>query len=428
MKSDRTEDEAQLIDIQKGLSILKNVNWDFSQSRLTTPNRIYPFDCRHYHWYPATFIPEIPFTLIEVLTKPNATVFDPFGGIGTTYFQSLLLERSPITTEICSVAVNYMKSLFNLFNPEIKWSSVINDLDVLLNSYNKNINYISDLPDNILIERLTPWYSENTLNQIAFLCSELQHIEQNEILKPLLEISISANLKSSSSQDRGWGCIADNVTPKENQIQDKNYIKNVHDHSKRMTNDIIKHVNLLTKSYPIFYNKLSHDLKIYHSDIRKASMIPDSSIDLLITSPPYPNMADYVTSQRLSYYLFGFEVNPSDIKSTPDFEMEIGARRKRFSNTSLDKYEKEMKEANLSISKQMKNGGLACFVLPEFNKDNTNNKNRKKIISQIISHLEEECDFEKKGEFIRVLPTKRRHHNQKWASLDKEKIYIFQRK
>src|SRR3990170_1512725 len=141
MKSDRAEDEAQLIDIQKGLSILNNVNWDFSQSRLTTSNKIYPFDCRHYHWYPATFIPEIPFTLIEVLTKPNATVFDPFGGIGTTYFQSLLLERSSITTEICSIAVNYMKSLFNLFNPEIKWSSVIKDLDILLNCYNENRNY-----------------------------------------------------------------------------------------------------------------------------------------------------------------------------------------------------------------------------------------------------------------------------------------------
>ena len=215
MKSDRVEDKVQLIDINKGLSILNNVNWDFSQRRLTTPNKIYPFDCRHHHWYPATFIPEIPFTLIEVLSKPNATVFDPFGGIGTTYFQSLLLERFPITTEICSIAVNYMKALFSLFNPGIKWSNVIEDLDALLDSYDQNRDYIADLPDNILIDRLIPWYSKNTFNQIAFLCSELHHIEQNETLKALLEISISANLKSSSSQDRGWGCIADNVKPKE---------------------------------------------------------------------------------------------------------------------------------------------------------------------------------------------------------------------
>ena len=88
----------------------------------------------------------------------------------------------------------------------------------------------------------------------------------------------------------------------------------------------------------------------------------------------------------------------------------------------------DSKKLNLSISKQMKNGGLACFVLPEFNNDNDNDKNRRKIISEVLSHLEEECDFEKVGEFIRVLPTKRRHHNQKWARLDKEKIFIFQRK
>ena len=428
MKSNQVEDMVQLIDIKEGLSILNNINWDFSQKRLTSPNKIYPFDCRHYHWYPATFIPEIPFTLIEVLSKPNATVYDPFGGIGTTYFQSLLLQRSPITTEICSVAVNYMKALFNLFNPDIKWSDVIKDLDALLNSYDANRNYITDLPDIILIDGLIPWYSKNTFNQIAFLYSELYRIEQNETLKALLEISISANLKSSSSQDRGWGCIADNVIPKEKQIKDKNFIKKVQHHSNRLINDIKKHVTFLTNSYTAFYNELSYDSTIYHTDVRKASMIPDSSIDLLITSPPYPNMADYVTSQRLSYYLFGYEVNPSDIKSTPDFEMEIGARRKRFKNTSLDKYETEMKEVNISISKQMKIGGLACFVLPEFNKDNENNINRRQIISEVLLHLEQECSFERMEEFVRVLPTKRRHHNQKWARLDKEKIYIFQRK
>lgn len=428
MKSNQVEDVVQLIDIKEGLSILNNVNWDFSQKRLTTPNKIYPFDCRHHHWYPATFIPEIPFTLIEVLSKPNATVYDPFGGIGTTYFQSLLLQRSPITTEICSVAVNYMKALFNLFNPDIKWSNVTKDLDALLNSYDANRNYITDLPDIILIDGLIPWYSKNTFNQIAFLYSELYRIEQNETLKSLLEISISANLKSSSSQDRGWGCIADNVIPKEKQITDKNFIKNVKNHSNRLINDVKKHITFLTNSYTVFYNELSYDSTIYHTDVRKASMIPDSSIDLLITSPPYPNMADYVTSQRLSYYLSGYEVNPSDIRATPDFEMEIGARRKRFKSTSLDKYETDMKEVNISISKQMKIGGLACFVLPEFNKDNENNINRRQIISDVLLHLEQECGFERMEEFVRVLPTKRRHHNQKWARLDKEKIYIFQRK
>lgn len=427
MKYDLIEEETQIIDLKRGLSILNNINWDFSLRRMTTPNKIYPFDCRQYHWYPATFIPEIPFTLIEILTKSNATVYDPFGGIGTTYFQALILERTPITTEICSVAIDYMQALFKLFNPTINFDSVKRDLEKIAMSYNQNNNYKNDLPDCILLDKLASWYSKNTLNQILFLYSEL-HKTDNNILEALLKISISANLKPSCSQDRGWGCIADNVLPKKKQIKDKNFIKYVQNHSNRLINDIENHRKFLGPSYSGIYTQISKYLTIYHSDVREAVMIPSSSIDLLITSPPYPNMTDYVTSQRLSYYLLGFEVNPSDTKATPDFEKEIGARRKRFNDTSLEKYEREMKETNLSISRMMKDGGLACIVLPEFNKDTTNNKSRRSIISEVLSHLEEECDFEKIDEFVRILPTKRRHHNQKWASLDREKIHIFRRR
>lgn len=105
-------------DIYKAKAILKKVNWNFYQKATFFPYEIAPFNCRKYHWFPATFVPEIPFTLIEVLTLSDAVVYDPFGGIGTTYFQALLLNRRPLATEICKVAIEYMRSLFILFNPE----------------------------------------------------------------------------------------------------------------------------------------------------------------------------------------------------------------------------------------------------------------------------------------------------------------------
>jgi len=155
-------------DIQTAKAILKNINWDFYQKSAFFPHEVRPFNCRRHHWFPATFVPEIPFTLIEVLTLPDATIYDPFAGIGTTYFQALLLNRKPVATEICEVAVEYMRNLFILFNPEINFEKVKMNIDKLPQDFKPSIGYISDIPTNILISRLKPWYSDKTLNRLSF--------------------------------------------------------------------------------------------------------------------------------------------------------------------------------------------------------------------------------------------------------------------
>lgn len=70
---------------------LHNINWNFDFNIDYSSDSIYPFDCRKHFSYPATFIPEIPFTLIEVLSQKGDIILDPFGGIGTTFVQALML-------------------------------------------------------------------------------------------------------------------------------------------------------------------------------------------------------------------------------------------------------------------------------------------------------------------------------------------------
>jgi len=53
--------------------ILKNINWDFYPRPLSSKKNPKIFNCRKYHWYPATFIPEIPYTLIDLLTIGMST-------------------------------------------------------------------------------------------------------------------------------------------------------------------------------------------------------------------------------------------------------------------------------------------------------------------------------------------------------------------
>lgn len=405
-------------DLQDSKAILKNVNWNFYQKSAFSPEEMRPFKCSAHHWFPATFIPEIPFTLIEALSLPNAVVYDPFAGIGTTYFQALLLNRKPLATEICRVSIEFMRALFRLFDPELGTEEIKKNVQNILISYKPNTDYTASVDRQLSIEKLRPWYSFNTLNQLAFLFSE-QASCKDEGVRAAMWISISAILHSASSQDRGWGCIADNVLPKEDEIRDKEAITPFSRHINRLLKDTREYLQYAHPGYDELYKDLQQRQTIFHKDVRDCEEIQEDSVDLVVTSPPYPNMTDYVNSQRLSYYFAGFDM-------AIDRRMEIGARSRRQRKDALALYSDGMENANEAIARKLKIGGYACYVMPVFSSYNENDKSRKQIVQKIMSKLQS-LDLINEEEFDRILPKLRRAHNAKWTTLEREKIYLFRK-
>ena len=70
----------------------KSINWDFSHNTLVSAQDVAPFNCRKYHWFPGTFIPQIPFTLIEVLSLPDAMVLGSVFRNWNYFFPSAIAE------------------------------------------------------------------------------------------------------------------------------------------------------------------------------------------------------------------------------------------------------------------------------------------------------------------------------------------------
>src|SRR5713101_4646865 len=134
-----------LTDVSIARPILDNINWTFSTPFSVGRSGMHLFDCRRHHWYPATFIPEIPYTLIEVLSKPGAVVYDPFAGIGTTVFQSLLLGREPYATELGCVAVDFIESMWTLFQGDSDLSKIVSDVERVVSLYNETVDYAKAL-------------------------------------------------------------------------------------------------------------------------------------------------------------------------------------------------------------------------------------------------------------------------------------------
>jgi hypothetical protein len=310
-----------------------------------------------------------------------------------------------------------------LFNPKLNLNSTKENIKKMLKDFNPSIDYTSRVPRNVLIDKLRPWYSERTLNQLAFLFI-IESECDDKVTKAAMQISISALLKTVSSQQRGWGCIADNMLPKQSQIKDKEVFDLFNKHINILLGDISEHLKCIMPGYGQLYRELSRKQTIFYRDARKIKEIPTDSVDLVVTSPPYPNMADYVTSQRLSYYFLGFDLATKN--SLVDLDIEIGARSRRSRKDSLERYLMDMDAANEAISKRIKRGGYACYVMPIFNADNENNNNRKRIVQKLLSNMDNH-DLIKEAEFERLLPSIRRSHNINWATLEREKIYLFRK-
>lgn len=406
-------------DLEHEKFVLNNINWDFFPSGPINLNHVAPFNCRKHHWLPATFVAEIPFTLIEVLSLPNAVVYDPFGGIGTTFFQAFLLNRQPLTTEIGQVSVNFIKSLFILFDPETNFDLMRTRIQSIYANYDGKCNYSQQISSNSQFSNLQVWYSSETFNQIAYLYLENKNCE-NQSTQALIHISISSLLKAVCSQDRGYGCIADNVFPKKEQIVDKDVLSLFKKHAINLINEIEKQHKKLSSDTLKNYSRIDISKSIVHHDVRNELPFKTESIDMIVTSPPYPNMVDYIKSQRLSYYFFDY-----DLKA--DLNLEIGARYKRATRNSLENYLDDMNITNENVSDTLKNGGYICYVMPAFEEDKKNNVDRRKIVESVMENLKN-FGLKKEMALERIIPSRRRLHNVKWATLEKENILIYRKR
>lgn len=398
----------EINDIQKKLG---SVNWNFDFTINYGRGMIRPFNCRKYYSYPATFIPEIPYTLIEILSEKRDVVLDPFGGIGTTFMQALSLERIPYSFDINPIATSICNTLYQLLNPKLDHENMKNQLLALCDNFDENTDY--SVAQSSLRKELSGWFEEHTFNEVSYLF--INYDQTTDVnLRFILELILSSILTTLSSQNKGWAYIADNVKPKIDELRKKSVFDQYKYAVKTLFSDITSHLNSLSDSYGQFYEDIKQVPRAFEDSIIDSTLENDS-VDLIITSPPYPRMIDYVKSQRLSFYF-----------SEKDFhtyvERETGARYRRTRRDALEKYEQSINAINKKMLELLKQNGFLCLVLPDYeSKDD-----RKEVIDKIVKSYSE-LGFTKIFEIQRYIPSHKRTLSIQWASLVNERIFIFQK-
>ncbi len=334
---------------------LLKVNWDF-------PNAHSNYGLHRLHWYPATFIPQIPAYLIELFSKENDLVYDPFCGVGTTLVESVRLGRRAIGSDLnyiaCLIAgvkvtffdpatLHHLQDIFHrrlrLFvNPYENTSSRTLPIGYCAESINKVRSKYGHLQD---------WYHDNTFTELVTLWKIIEDFDPQ--FRNLLVAIFSSILKSCSSQTNHWGYVADNMKPRT-----KVYRAAIRLFLSALQDFIDASCQLIESqaNRHLTAKGLTDRALVIRSDLRLASPLKEHSVDLIVTSPPYLNVTDYTTSQRLSLNWFGLDIG--EMKAA-----EIGARWKRFRKGCVADYLEGMSLCLSHLSIALKPRQFLCIVM-----------------------------------------------------------------
>ena len=365
------------------IRLLDNLDWD-CQDHLhhkTSLNII--------HWYPASFITSIPSNIIDVFTQPGDKIWDPFCGCGTTALESYRKGRRFYGNDICEIGVLITNAKLSIIEHRDIVDKSFTNLLILLDNYGsfpptgkKNLDLFSidhDV-DKINLGKslcnynaLKSWYSENTLKQLLLLRGLLESYSRDPQLRDFYLVVFLSVAKLASAQQKTWGHIADNVKPTNDQILRNNY--DVFQSFNKKLLKIKEHINRIL----VFSTNGSYNMKLSDS---RTYVPPDGPVDIVITSPPYPSMADYVTSQRLDYYWLGYTAEDINIFK----KKEIGPRYLRHNSSRNEMYLENMKACFSNIINNIKSDGLLVLVFPEFN-DKDTRKMAIEVLFEYVSSL-----------------------------------------
>jgi 16S rRNA G966 N2-methylase RsmD len=327
------------------ISRLGRVDWDFPRTGNVKGS------VQSIHWFPGNFIAQIPAALVQILSSPGDVVLDPFAGSATTGIEAVRLGRNAIVSDRMSISGMIGAAKAALLSNGISARIVREMLAALTFDQQCRTNVIGERGEGS-DPALSQWYSEDTMAQFRFLWKLIEKqpsIERKVFLVVFSDVLFQcastggALTRTGKKRRHHWGWVADNVIPKEK--VEHNAI------------ELFRERLLVLPLQEFLLHRTSGTLGIIQQDARSLAMQNDV-VDLVITSPPYVGMIDYVHANRLIYLWMGWALRI-------ERDAEIGARSRRNRREALEEYLVDMRKARDEILRVLKPGGYCALVLGE---------------------------------------------------------------
>lgn len=362
---------------------LSNIDWDFAGSYSESL-----FSAIHFH--PCRFASQLPATLIGLLSAPGDLVVDPFAGSGTTLVEAQRLDRQSLGIDLNPISVlaaraktiNKPATVISAAMSLVKHEAT-NCLGAQMSTCKRRLDPI--IPPTVQVKK---WYTPRVASDLGLLWALIHDLEDDNIL--LAEAAFSAILLATCRETRHWGYICDNTTPKADRGADvlAEFVR-VLERLDRAYRD--RDAEILARSGSAASIR---EVKVVASDAMAAlDRQPSSTVDLVITSPPYFGVCDYIKAQRLSMEWFGIGIEELRLR-------EIGARSKRHRGQASQEYLKDLRVVFLEVRRCLRKSGHMALIIGE-------SARRKGVLSDLRNMLTA-VGFTVRSEINRTVSTQRR--------------------
>lgn len=262
------------------------------------------------------------------------------------------------------------------------------------------------------------WFHKKTLCMLLAIVISIKESESRNCHRSALikKLALASILKSASSQKGHATYITDNCRPKV--LVERDAIKFYTD----KIDQILDAANEFVTQYSLSFDvrdlpNMLNKRQIVTGNAKDLEWIPDNSVDLVVTSPPYLCSQDYIKTMRLINLFFENEkVFCDDVKN------EIGARATRFrkSEKIISRFYSDMRDVFENIDRVLKADGYFAMVIGQ---------GKAKVISEydvvtdLIQILQKEFGFELLFQKERKIG----HRGIQVGGVDKETVLVFHR-
>ncbi|MFO0555128.1 MAG: DNA methyltransferase [Polyangiaceae bacterium] len=299
-----------------------------------------------FHTYPARMHPTTARRLVEGFSAAGDSVLDPFCGSGTVLVEARLLGRRAFGSDINPLAVRLAKRKTTPLRP--------NEGEALLAAAGR----IAELANTRRAARAGASHRYGSADTTAFdphVLLELDSLrmgldaEPDEDLRATLELVLSSILVKLS---RARGDTASGERPTRIAA---GYPARLFE---KKTRELVERLGAFTDGVATLAAQ-PREARVFVGDARLLEPIGDSSIDLVVTSPPYPGVYDYVEHHRLRLRWLG-------LGASAFTRRELGSRRDAAGigeEEARATFEAQLDAAVLAMARVLRPGGRALVIL-----------------------------------------------------------------
>lgn len=357
------------------------------------------------HPYPAMMIPQVAGRLINEYARPKAIILDPFCGSGSVLLEAFIKGHNSYGIDINPLSHLISKVKTTPINPNILY-----DVMEKILKRAKLFKHIES-PKFLNIDY---WFKSDVIEKLARLKKAIELIDDPDC-KDFYKVVFSITVRTCSNTRNDEFKL---YRLEEKKLKDFNP-----DVFKIFKDRALYNIKCMEELWNSYSNK-SVSVKILAEDTRYKTSIPENTIDLVVTSPPYGDSKTtvaYGQFSRLSLQWLGFNGDAINIDnkslggkldiynlhlaySSPNLRnaLELISQADKKRARDVMAFYIDLHKCFKELSRVIKKGGFLCMVV-----GNRTVKGIQLPTDEIVADFGEIVGFRHLETIIRKIPNKR---------------------